>query len=314
MAELLTVTFVVSLFSGMIRIATPIIYSSLGELVTERSGILNLGVEGTMLMGAFVGFLTAYKTHSLWLGYVFAMLAGGGLGLLMAFLSSTLKVDQIVAGLTINLLSSGLTFYLYRLAFKDVASANMPNIEILRTVPIPLLSQIPVLGEIFFKQGILTYIAFIAMAPLLYFFLYRTKHGLQLRCIGENPRAMEMKGVNIFSYQYLAVIFGGVLAGIGGGFLVLSYSGMFLPYIVGGRGWIAIAIVIFGDWKPFRILFMALFFGFLDSIQLQIQGLGIQFPYQALLALPYVLTIVALVFGRRRAGAPLALGIRYDRG
>lgn len=314
MTDIFTAALVVSLFSGMIRIATPILFAAQGELVTERSGILNLGVEGTMLVGAFVGFIVGYRTGAAWLGYLMALLAGGALGLLMAFLSSTLKVDQIVAGLTINLLSSGVTFYWYRLAFKDVGAENMPNLEITKVLSIPGLSRIPVLGEILFRQSVVTYVGFAVMVPLIYLFLYQTKYGLGLRCIGENPRAVKMKGVNVHLYQYAAVVFGGMMAAAGGCFLVLSYTGMFLPYIIGGRGWIAIAIVIFGDWKPLRILLTALFFGFLDSVQLQLQGLGVELPYQALLALPYILTIVALVLGRKRAGAPLFLGKRFDEG
>jgi simple sugar transport system permease protein len=310
--DILTITFLVSLLSGMLRIAAPIMFAALGELITERSGILNLGVEGTMLMGAFVGFLATYQSGSLWFGVLAALLAGGAMGLLMAFMSSSLKVDQTVTGLALNIFANGLAFYGYRVAFKQFVSENLPTVRTFRPVPIPVLSRIPVLGETLFTQHTLTYMALV-MVPVIYFFLYRTKFGLELRCLGENPRAVDMRGINIHLYQYLAVIFGGMMAGLGGAFLTLASAGLFVPDIAAGRGWIAIAIVIFGGWKPFRILAAALFFGLLDSFQLQVQGVGIQFPYQLLLALPYVLTIVALVVSRNRQGAPLSLGIPYTR-
>ncbi len=310
--ELLTVTFLVSLLSAMVRIATPIIFAALGELITERSGILNLGVEGMMLMGAFVGFVATYRSGSLWFGVLAALLAGGALGLLMAFMSSSLKVDQTVTGLALNIFASGLAFYGYRVAFKDFVNENLPTVQTFKVVEIPLLSKIPVLGETLFSQHVLTYLALL-MVPVIYFFLYRTRFGLELRCLGENPRAVDMRGVNIHLYQYLAVMFGGMMAGLGGAFLTLASAGLFVPDIAAGRGWIAIAIVIFGGWKPFPILGAAMFFGLLDSLQLQVQGVGIHFPYQLLLALPYVLTIVALVVSRNRQGAPLSLGIPYTR-
>lgn len=312
LSDILQTAFIVSLLSGMIRIATPLIFAAIGELVTERSGILNLGVEGGILTGAFVGFTVSYHSGSLWLGVAMALLAGGLLGFLMVFLSTTLDVSQTVTGLTINLLAAGITFYIYRLQFKSVGSSNLPNLPIFEVLKIPLLCNIPYLGEILFSQYILTYLA-VAMVPIVWFFLYRTKHGLVLRSMGENPRAIDMKGVNIHLYQYLAVIFGGMMSGVAGSFLTLSSAGLFVPAIAGGRGWIAIALVIFGDWKPIPILIGALFFGFLDSFQQQIQGIGIQFPYQLLLAMPYILVIGALIVGRRRAGAPISLGLTYHR-
>jgi len=312
LSDILQTAFIVSLLSAMIRIATPLIFAAIGELITERSGVLNLGVEGSILTGAFVGFTVTYHSGSLWLGVIMALVAGGILGLLMVFLSTTLEVDQTVTGLTINLLAAGLTFYIYRIQFKSVGSSNLPNLPIFQVMKIPILCNIPILGEILFSQYALTYISF-ALVAVVWFFLYKTKHGLILRSIGENPRAIDMKGVNIHLYQYLAVIFGSMMAGVAGAFLTLSSAGIFVPAIAGGRGWIAIALVIFGDWKPVPILLGALFFGFLDSFQQQIQGIGIQFPYQILLAMPYVLVIIALIVGYRRSGAPISLGKSYHR-
>ncbi len=312
MSDLLQVSFVVSLFAGMIRIATPILYGALGELVTERAGVLNLSIEGTMLMGAFAGFLVTFQTGSLWLGLLAAILAGGALGLLMAFMATTLKLDQTVSGLAINLLSSGLTFYLFRLAFKDMGAQNLPSVTTFKVVELPLLSKIPVLGDVLFSQHILTYLV-ILLIPAVSWFLYRTKYGLELRSLGDNPRALDMRGASIAGRQYLAVIFGGMMSGLGGSFLTLASAGLFVPEISGGRGWIALAIVIFGSWKPGRILLGALFFGLIDAFQLSLQAVGVDVPYQLMLALPYLLTIVALVVNRGRSRAPLALGVPYRR-
>jgi simple sugar transport system permease protein len=263
-------------------------------------------------MGAFVGFLITYNSQSLWLGVMAAMVAGALMGLLMAVMASTLKVDQTVTGLAINILASGLSFYLFRLAFKDVGSENLPSITTFEVVKIPLLSEIPYLGRILFSQHALTYLALL-LVPVIAFFLYRTKYGLELRSVGENPRAVDMKGISVPVRQYLAVMFGGVMSGLGGAFLTLASAGLFVPEISGGRGWIALAIVIFGNWRPARIVVGALFFGLIDSFQLSLQAVGVELPYQLLLALPYLFTILALVVGRGRSRAPLALGIPYHR-
>ncbi|MEM7534738.1 MAG: ABC transporter permease [Chloroflexota bacterium] len=310
--DVLTTAFIVSLFATTIRLATPILLAALGELITERAGILNLGVEGMMLMGAFTGFIVAYFTESLALGYIMAAVGGGVLALLMAFLATTLKVDQTISGLAINLLASGMTFYLYRVSTQDIATQTLANVRITETLHIPYLASIPVLGPVLFQQHLLTYLAF-ASVLLIHFFLYRTTYGLELRCLGENPRAVDMKGVPVGQRQTMAVLFGGLMAGLGGGFLTLSSAGLFVPDITAGRGWIAIAIIIFGNWQPIRILWATLFFGLLDSLQLQLQGVGVQLPYQLLLALPYILTIVALIVSRTRSAAPAALGVPYIR-
>ena len=310
--ELLTLNFAESLFSGMLRISTPLLFAALGELITERGGVLNLGVEGTMLTGAFAGFVTSFYTGSLWMGVAAAVVTGGLLSLLMAFMTCTLKLDQIVSGLALNIFAGGLAFYGYRVAFQDVGSKNLPTISTFETVKIPLLSKIPFFGEVVFSQYTLTYVALI-LVPVIAFFMFRTRFGLTLRCVGENPRAVDMRGINVMKYKYLAVFFGGMMSGLAGAFLTEASAGLFVPNIAAGRGWIAIAIVIFGGWRPYPILFAALFFGFLDSLQLQVQGIGIQFPYQILLAMPYVLTIVAIILRGTRTGEPISLGIPYQR-
>jgi len=309
-SDILQTTFLVGLLISMIRISTPILLAALGELVTEHAGILNLGVEGNMLMGALVGFITALNTDSLWLGVGAAILAGGAMGLIMAFAAATLKVSQTLTGLALNLFASGITFYWYRVSFPTLDA--IPTLRVFPPVEIPLLSKIPFLGEIVFKQYMLSFIALL-MVPAVWFFLYRTKLGLQLRCLGENPRAVDTKGVNINRLQYGAVIFGGMMAGIGGAYLTLAYSGLFVADVTAGRGWMALVAVIAGNWKPGRIMIATSIFGLLEGLQLQLQGVGVDLPYQIFLALPYVVAIVFLVGGRIRARAPLSLGVPYSR-
>ena len=311
-SDVLRIGFGISLLAGMFRIATPILFVALGELVSERAGVRNLGVEGTMLTGAFLGFLVASKGDSLWLGVAAAALAGAFMGALMAVLAASLKVDQTVAGLAFNLFASGITFFWYRVAFQGAQLQNIPTVSIFKSVELPLLSRIPFLGQIIFSQGMLTYLVLLSV-PVISFFLYRTKYGLQLRCLGENPRVLDMRGVNVVRMQYLALIFGGMMAGIGGCFITLGAVGLFLPDITAGRGWLAIVLVIAGNWFPWRITLMALVFGFVEAFQLQVQGIGIKIPYQILLALPYIVAVLLLIGSRTWAAAPLSLGVPYRR-
>ena len=308
--QLLETSILISVAAATIRIATPVLLAALGELVAERSGVYNMGLEGTMLMGAFTGYLGAYQTGSLWLGVLCAMLTGSLISLLFAFVVITMKVEQIVTGLAINLLGAGLSIFWLRTAF--AGESVTPTIPFFATVPIPLLSEIPVLGPILFQQKALTYIAFLSV-PTVAWFLYRTRLGLELRCIGENPKALDTKGLSVTARQYGAVIFGGVMAGLGGAFLSVGSAARFVPEMTNGRGWLAIVVVIAGMWRPVPVLIATLAFSLLDALQLQIQGIGIDMPYQLLLAMPYVVAILALAVSRTRAGAPAMLGVPYSR-
>lgn len=309
-AELLQASVLISVLAATIRIATPILLAALGELVAERAGVYNMGVEGTMLMGAFVAYLVAATSGSLWAGLGAAALCGALTSLLFAFLVITLRIEQIVTGLAINLLGSGLTVFWLRAAFAD--AAQTPTIPLFETLPLPGLAAIPVLGPVLFQQKLLTYLALFAV-PAVWFFLYRTRPGLDLRCCGENPKALDIKGLNVAARQYGAVVFGGVMAGTGGAFLTLAGSARFVPEITAGRGWLAIVIVIAGMWRPVPVLAATLAFSFLDALQLQIQGIGIRVPYQFLLAMPYAVAILALALRRRHSGAPARLGLPYVR-
>lgn len=303
-------SILVSVAAATIRIATPLLLAALGELVAERSGVYNMGLEGMMLMGAFTGYLAAFESGSLWVGVAAAGLTGAMMALIFAILVITLKVEQIVTGLAINLLGAGLSTYWLRSAF--AGDGQTPTIPFFANVPIPLLSDIPVLGPILFDQKLLTYLAFL-LVPVVWFFLFRTRYGLIVRCAGDNPKALDVKGVQVAPIQYAAVVFGGLMAGLGGAFLSVGSAARFVPDMTNGRGWLAIIIVIAGLWRPYSILAATLVFSFLDALQLQIQGVGIAIPYQLMLMMPYVAAIVALMIRRSRANAPAMLGVPYSR-
>ena len=307
--ELLQTAILVSIAAATIRIATPLLLAALGELIAERSGVYNMGLEGIMLMSAFTAYLTAYESGSLWLGVAAAALTGVFMALVFALLVITLQVEQIVTGLAINLLGAGLSVYWLRSAF---AGEQTPTIPFFTTTPLPLLSEVPLLGPVLFDQKLLTYAAF-ACVPLLWLVLYRTRYGLMLRCAGENPKALDVKGVSVAKVQYAAVLFGGFMGGLAGAFLSVGSAARFVPDMTAGRGWLAIIIVIAGLWRPFSILAAALVFSLLDALQLQIQGIGISVPYQLMLMMPYVAAILALVLQRSRANAPIRLGVPYSR-
>ncbi len=314
LTDIFQAAIIINIMSATIRISTPLLLAALGELVTEKAGIMNLGVEGTMLMGAFISFLVAHQTGSQGLGLLAAMVGGGIISLIMAFMSSTLNVDQVVTGLSINLLGSGVSLFWYRSAFPNfsLSQADLPVVTVMEKINIPILYEIPFLGPILFSHKLLTYLAFLAV-PAVWFFLFRTKFGLQIRGLGENPRAIDMKGLNVTRLQYTATVFGGVMAALGGSFLTLGSTIRFFPEITAGRGWLAIVIVIAGNWQPARIMIATLLFAFLDALQLQLQGVGVQIPYQLLLAMPYILAILVMMGGRLRSISPHHLGLPYQR-
>lgn len=308
--DLFQASILVSVAAATIRIATPLLLTALGELVAERSGVYNMGLEGMMLMGAFTGYLAAYESGSLWVGVAAAGFTGAMMALVFAILVISLKVEQIVTGLAINLLGAGLSTYWLRSAF--AGDGQTPTIPFFANVPIPILSDIPILGPILFDQKLLTYLAFL-LVPVIWFFLFRTRYGLIVRCAGDNPKALDVKGVRVGLVQYAAVVFGGLMAGLGGAFLSVGSATRFVPDMTNGRGWLAIIIVIAGLWRPYSILAATLVFSFLDALQLQIQGVGIAIPYQLMLMMPYVAAIVALMVRRSRASAPSMLGVPYSR-
>ena len=310
--SVLQAAIIINILSSMIRIATPILFAAMGELVSERSGVMNMGLEGTMLTSAFIGFMVAEKTGSLLLAICFASLAGGLMSLILAIMTITLGVDQIITGLALNILASGGTLFWYRLDYAQTILENTPLVDFLKPFSIPILSDIPYIGEMFFSHNYLTYLSFL-LVPVVWFFLYKTSYGLKIRSLGENPKAADMTGTNVNKNRYIAVMVGGLMAGLGGAFVSIGSVERFFPDMTAGKGWLAIVIVIAGNWKPGRILLATLIFAFLDAFQLQVQSIGVQVPYQILLALPYIVAIIALISGRARSNAPDALGTAYHR-
>ena len=301
-----------SLWAAVLRIATPLLFGTLGALLCERVGVLNLGIEGIMTAGAMVGWLTVYGGHDLWLGLLAAALCGAAFGLLHALLSVALGLSQHVTGLAITLFASSLTYYVYRLAIPVAGSP--PTIVPFQPVRIPVLSAWPFLGEAVFSQTTPTYLA-IALALMLAYGLARTPLGLALRLVGENPHAAEAQGIDPILMRLAVVTFGSALMGVGGAFLTTAAFNSFFPTMIQGRGWVCIALVVFASWRPERALAGALFFAVCDAYQLRLQHVtGKAVPYQLFLMVPYLVSILALLLVARRAQVPQALMQPYRRG
>lgn len=302
--------FLVNLIAATLRVSTPILLAAIGETYSERAGILNLGIEGIMFFGAFIGFYAADKSGSLWFGLLIAILSGVIAGLLMGLLSVTLGVNQHVSGLGITILLTGLSLFLFRLVYGG--RSTPPYIPSFQAVT--PFKDVPILGTIS-QQYLLTYITFLVIVPLAWFILYRTRFGLNIRAVGENPEAVDAAGVNVYLVRYSVLAIGGGLMAAGGAFLSLAQLGAFTHGIVAGRGWVAIAIVIFGNWSPIKVMGGALIFGGTFALQLRLQAMGLQLPvpYETFLALPYIVTIIALVLAGRNASYPAALLKPYKR-
>lgn len=311
MIELLT-----SLFQAGIHQGAPILLVVLGEVICERSGNLNLGLEGMMLAGALFGFMGTYYTGNLAAGCLAGILAGTALSLIHAVLTIDLKANQIVSGIALAVFGSGLTSFI-----GDKTSPVKMTMAVapaaFRRLSIPLLSRLPVLGPIFFRQNLLVYLAG-GLILAVWFLLYRTRFGLNIRSAGENPACAEVMGVSVRATRYLCVLAGGGLAGLGGAYLSLALSPGWKELMTGGRGWVAVALVIFGNWKPGRAALGAVLFGTLYALDSTIQARGTLIPTQFLQMLPYLLTIVFLAASRLGAfrevlGSPEALGQPYSR-
>jgi len=310
MHEIFSITFITGLLAATLRMSTSIILATLGEIITERSGVLNLGIEGTMLFGAAIGFLTTLATGNLWLGVMMAALAGMLLALLMAVLAVYLGLSQHVAGLGITLFASGLSMFIYRLVVG--APTIPPTVTPFTPLALPLISKIPFFGPVFFNQYAITYITWI-LIPLVSVFLFKTRSGLRVRTVGQNPFAADTVGVNVNLTRTLCVVTGGAFFGVAGAFLTLAQQNMFLKDVIGGRGWIAIAMTIFGNWNPAAGAGGALIFGFLDAFQLRMQSMGVKLPFHIFLMIPYLVTILALIGVSGKASVPAGLLKPYRR-
>jgi ABC-type uncharacterized transport system permease subunit len=293
-----------------VAIAAPFVLAALGELLMERVGILNVGIEGMMATAAAVAFLVTFATSSLVIGIVAAMLAAAVLALTLAFYGVTLKSAQITVGLGLLVLGLGLASLLYRTVIG--VRTTPPRITTLGAVPIPGLSGIPIVGDILFNQNLLVYLAFV-LAGLIHLLVFSTPLGLRLRAVGENPRSADTLGVNVFATRYLFVAVGGLLIGLAGAYLPLAITGGYSDGMVGGRGWIALMLVIFARWMPLSILWGAFLFAYVEAFQFKVALITKAIPTQLLLMLPYILALLVLIRIYRGAQAPAALTLPYDR-
>ncbi len=295
----------------MLRVAAPLLLATLGEMFSERAGVLNLGIEGIMLLGAMTGFSAGFFWGSLWLGIAVAAVTGILFGALMGLLTVTLGLSQHVSGLGVTLLCSGLAFFGYRLIFGQ--PSQPPNVTAFATAPVPFLSDIPVLGPIFFNHVTLVYLAFL-LVPLAALMLYRTPWGLSLRTVGESPQAAASAGVSVAWKRYQALMISGALFGVAGAYFSLAQFNAFTFGVISGRGWVCIALVVLGRWDPWRCAFAALLFGAVDAFQLRLQSSGVvDLPYQVFLLLPFLITVVAMAVFARNARAPAALLVPFRK-
>jgi len=306
--QLFSEAVLVGILASGIRLATPYLYAAIGETFSQRSGVLNLGVEGQMLLGAFAAFYVSFTTGNLIFGLLAAILTGLIMGLAMAFVSVNLQAEQGI---------SGIGFYLFGLGFSDLLFQKLlgtvETVSGFRPVQIPVLSDIPILGQIFFRQNILVYGAYL-MVVLAWFVLNKTTLGLKIRAVGESPQAADSLGVSVARVRYITVSLGGMFSGLAGASLSIALLNVFQQNMTSGLGFIAVALVYFGGWRPFGVMAGALLFSMVNSLQLWVQVLNIPIPSDFAVMMPYVLTIVALVLSVQRVRPPSALSKPFERG
>ncbi len=305
-----TLSLIASFASSALRQAAPLSLAGLGVAYAEKAGILNIGEEGIMLGGAFAGFITAYFTGSLALGILGGAAGGIVISMIHAFLSIKAKANQTISGLALNFFTLGLTSFLFLLAFGQ--GSSLPSIANLKPVAIPILSSIPFIGEVLFRQNVLVYVLYIAIAAFSVFF-YRTEWGISLTAVGENPQAADSAGINVYRTRYLACLVNGIFGGLGGCFITLGQLGYFQEDIVSGKGYIALVAVILGRHNPILIFLSAAMIGLAESLQFSMQAMGVQLPSQAFSMLPYVVAVIVLLFSIGRSTTPAAVGIPYER-
>lgn len=294
-----------AVLASAIRHSTPLVLGALCGLMGERAGVINIGIEGQMLMSAFVGFLVNVYTGNLLIGVIAGILTGALMGLMHAFMSITLKLDQIIGGTVLNILAIGITGFFYQTGLKSQGK--------LQPVPIPGLSDIPIIGPVLFNNPPITYAAIILVFAVA-FLLFRTRWGLRTRAVGEHPKAADTLGVNVFLVRYVNVIIGGAIAGLAGAFLTLESVGSFERVMTNGRGFVALAVMIFGKYTPFGVWGAALLFGLANALQTQIQFTGgLQIPHQFIGMIPYLLTILVLAGFVGRTHIPAADGVAYEK-
>ncbi len=306
-SDLFNTTVILGILASGIRLATPYLFASIGEAYSQRSGVLNLGVEGQMLLGAFFAFYVAKLTGNLWLGVLAGMGVGALMGLAMAFVTINLHAQQGISGIGFYLFGLGLSNLLFQLLIGTVETVSG-----FQRIAIPLLSEIPYVGNILFNQNILVYIAFL-LVPISAYVLNNTTLGLKIRAVGQNPEAADSLGVSVARVRYFTVIFGGTMAGLAGASLSIALLNVFQLGMTAGQGFIAVALVYFGAWRPWGVLAGALLFSLVNGLQLWIQVLGIPIPPEFAVMMPYILTIVVLTLSVSKVRAPAALTKPFER-
>ncbi len=310
--ELFVKLFSLAVFASTLRIATPLILAALGGCMSERAGVLNIGLEGMMLMGAFAAVVGSWFLGP-WPGLLIGIIAGGVMGLVHAFMSITVGANQVISSTAINIMGVGIPNILIPVIWPNHFGIS-PTVPVIAEVKLPLISSIPVIGKIIGQQNPLVYIVLL-LVPAIHFMLFKTRLGLRIRSVGEHPRAADTLGVNVYKMRYIAVTMSGLLAGLGGAFLSICYQSQFSSAMTAGRGFIGLAAMIFGRWTPKGALLACLLFGFADAFQASAQAAGIPIPPEIMLSFPYVLTLIALVglLGKTAIG-PAATGKIYRKG
>jgi len=308
MNDVFQASVIVGILTSAIRLATPYLYAAIGETFAQRSGVLNLGVDGIMLVGAFGSFYIVLQTGNIWLGLFAAVIVGLLMGLLMSFISVTLKAEQGISGIGLYMFGLGLSSLLFKTMVGTVKTVTG-----FQPIKIPLLSDIPFIGQIFFNHSLLVYGAFL-LVPIAWWVLEKTTWGLKIKSVGQNPAAADSLGVNVDKVRYVSVCIGAMLAGIAGASLSISLLNLFQDNLTAGQGFIAVALVYFGGWRPVGVLWGALLFSTVNAFQLWMQVLGVKIPSDVAIMLPYLLTIAALALSTNRGRAPAALNKPFERG
>lgn len=298
-----------NLLARAIMMSTPLLLGSIAEVYAERTGMMICAIEGIFLLGAWGGFVGTYMSGSIWIGLLVAILLGSLMALLYGFVTVTLKQQQVVTGTAMNILAVGICAFFQRVLF-GVPTTPL-QIDAMPKVALPLLSKIPVIGEILFNQNLMTYFAYL-LIPVSIYVLYKTSLGLTLRSTGENPVAVDVAGINVNRVRFLAVLFAGALSGLAGSFYTVGYLGMFTTSIIGGRGWIAFAICFLGNWSPMGAVLGTLAFGLADAISIYFRVGSSVVPTELITALPYILTILLTIF-RSNFNVPAKLGVPYSK-
>jgi simple sugar transport system permease protein len=309
-SDFVDMTFFATLIAATFRIATPILIAALGESVAESAGILNVGIEGMMVIGAVTGFLISFSTGDQWLGFAAAVAAGALTGLVFGYVTVLRGADQVVTGIVLNILCFGVASLAFKALF--TGADEVPEIRTMSSWRIPWLSDLPFFGRALFSQTPFVYLAF-ASVPVFWFLLFRTQWGLRIRATGENPAAAESAGINVWNVRLGAAMIGGAMAGVAGATLAIAQLGLYLDNMTAGRGFIALALVVFGGWNPWRIVGASLIFGGAEALQLRLQAIGVAVPHALLLAVPYVLTIAVIATFAGKAAYPAAMNVPYRR-